>query len=189
MPLRPTFPAYALAAITTASLLSGTASAAPAEVAACPLLTTDEVAAALGEPLVAAEQDPMGGGEKQGRMTTCIWTPANSGLGPTMSLILWSWPPGSPGAARFIEAFRIVAEDYPDLPTPESVAIGDEALWDGTGMHVRKGDMSFSLSTSLNALGRHARRKGQDADPRRHRRRTAVTANPSPASARPQASA
>ena len=94
----------------------------------------------------------MGGGEKQGRMTTCIWTPADNRLGPTVSLILWSWPPGGPGAARFIEAFRTVAEDYPDLPTPEPVAIGDEALWDGTGVHVRKGDMSFSLSTSLNAL-------------------------------------
>ena len=144
--------ASALAILTIAALWSGTASAAPAEVAACPLLTADEIAAALGEPLVAVEQDPMGGGEKRGAHDHLHLDAPRRPRADHVSDPLVLAARRGPGAARFIEAFRTIAEEYPDLPTPEPIGIGDEALWDGTGVHVRKGDMSFSLSTSLNAL-------------------------------------
>jgi hypothetical protein len=51
-----------------------------------------------------------------------------------------------------MEAFLGIAEEYPDLPEPEVLAIGDAALWDGSGVHVRKGDLTFSLAGSMNAL-------------------------------------
>jgi hypothetical protein len=145
--------ASAIAVVTIAALWSGTASADPAvEVAACPLLEAAEVEAVFGQTLVAAEQEPMGGGGNKGRMTTCFWTPAGGSLGPTLSLILWSWPPGGSGAEGYMEAFLGIAEEYPDLPEPEVLAIGDAAMWDGSGVHVRKGDLTFSLAGSMNAL-------------------------------------
>ena len=129
---------------------------ATAEVAAlvpaCPLLTLDEVAAAFGKPVAAAEQEPMGGAEGEGRMTTCFWVPADGGPGATLSLVVWSWPPGDGGAAGFLEALRIVAEEDPGRPPVETLAIGDDALWDGDRVYVRKGGVSATLATSMNAL-------------------------------------
>jgi hypothetical protein len=130
--------------------------AATAEVAAvipaCPLLTLDEVATAFGNPVVAAEQEPMGGGEGEGRMTTCFWTPADGKPGATLSIVVWSWPPGDGGAAGFLDTLRILAAESPDRPPAETLAIGDDALWDGDRVYVRKGGVSATLATSLNAL-------------------------------------
>ena len=133
-----------------ATALPGHAAETAAEIPACPLLSDDALAEAFGKPVTAAEQPPSGGGPGAGRMTTCLWTPADGGLGATVSLIVWSWPPGHPGAAGYLEAFR--ASEYADRPVPETIAIGDDAVWDGDRLHVRKGDVSFTLATSLNAL-------------------------------------
>jgi hypothetical protein len=150
MPLR-------LAILSAAILLAVTsigtaATASPAEIPACPLLTADEVSAAFGQPLVAAEQEATGGGDGQGRRTTCLWTPAEGRLGPTLSVMVWSWPPGGSSAEGYMDAFVAVAEQFPDLPAPEPLEIGDEALWDGNSFHLRKGDVTVTLGTSLNAL-------------------------------------
>jgi hypothetical protein len=143
----------ALACLTPLAVAaSGAAAASPAEISACALIMPSEVATVLGTAMIAAEQAPMGGGEGRGRMTACFWSPEAGRLGPTLSLMVWSWPPGSAGATGYVEAFRTAAAEHPDLPAPEPLAIADEALWDGTGVHVRKGDVSFSLGTSLNAL-------------------------------------
>lgn len=153
MPRRLALLATAAAILPIATLWSEPVPAGPAaEVAACPLLTADEVESVFGQILVADEREPTGGGLNQGRMTTCIWSPAGGRLGPTLSVIVWSWPAGSPGAAGYLEAFQQIAAEYPDLPQPEPLAIGDAALWDGNGVHVRKGDLTFSLATSMNAL-------------------------------------
>jgi hypothetical protein len=130
--------------------------AALAEVAAvipaCPLLTPDEVAATFGIPLRSVEREPSGGGEGEGRMTTCLWTPADGKPGATLSLVVWSWPPGDGGAAGFLETLRILGEETTDRPPVETLAIGDDALWDGDRVYVRKGGTSVTLATSLNAL-------------------------------------
>ena len=126
--------------------------AAPAAaIPACPLLTIPEVTAALGVPVEAVEQEPSGGGEGEGRMTTCLWTPVGGRLGSTLSLVVWSWPPGDYGAAGFLEALRAYAKEDPDRPV-ETLPVGDDALWDGDRVYVRKGDVNFTLATSLNAL-------------------------------------
>lgn len=123
---------------------------APPDIAACPLLTTAEVGTAFAETVEAAEQEPLGGGEGRGRQTMCFWTPAGGTLGATVSLAVWSWPHGHPGAAGSIEAIRAVAD--PGRPPPETVAIGDEAVWDGDRLHVRLGSVVFTLAASRNAL-------------------------------------
>jgi hypothetical protein len=143
--------AVALLAGTLFLPLSATAEVAPA-IPACPLLTLDEVTAAFGQAVIAAEQAPMGGGEGEGRMTTCFWTPVGGKPGATLSLVVWSWPPGDGGAAGFLETIRILAEESPDRPPAETLAIGDDALWDGDRVYVRKGGVSVTLATSLNAL-------------------------------------
>jgi len=137
-------------AILAASLASAGAADAPPDIAACPLLSAGEVGDAFGEAVEAAEQVPMGGGPGRGRQTTCFWTPAGGAPGATVSLAVWSWPAGHPGAAGFIEAIR--GATYPDRPAPEAVAIGDEALWDGDRLHVLSGSVAFTLAASLNAL-------------------------------------
>jgi hypothetical protein len=119
---------------------------------ACPLLTAHEVTAVFGGPFAAAEQEPSGGGEGEGRMTTCFWTPADGRPGATLSIVVWSWPPGDGGAAGFLETLRILSDESPDRPPAETLAIGDDALWDGDRVYLRKGGTSVTLATSLNAL-------------------------------------
>lgn len=151
MPRRSSAIAFAAALLLAAST-GPVRAASAAEIAACPLLTADEVAEAFGQPLVAAEQAPTGGSDGEGRKTACLWTPEGGRLGPTLSVILWSWPPGGPHALGYMQALVAAGAQFPDLPAPEPLDIGDAALWDGNSLHLRKGDMTVTLGTSLNAL-------------------------------------
>jgi hypothetical protein len=154
MPRLPTllalFLTLAASHATLAASVAQAAGEAAAEIPACPLLTPDEVVAAFGKPVAVAEQPPVGGAPGAGRMTTCFWTPADGGLGTTLSLVVWSWPSGHPAAAGSVEAVRLA--DLPDRPAPVDVAVGDEAVWDGDRLHARKGNVGFTLAASLNAL-------------------------------------
>lgn len=152
MPERPPL-ILAAAVLVGATLLPLAATAQVASVIpACPLLTPDELAAVFGQPFAATEQEPSGGGEGEGRMTTCLWTPADGEPGATLSLVVWSWPPGDSGAAGFLETLRILAEETPERPPVETLAIGDDALWDGDRVYLRKGGVSVTVAGSMNAL-------------------------------------
>jgi len=120
------------------------------EIAACPLLTQQEVGQAAGVTMFAGEErPPIGAGPGSGRMTTCSWKEDIDGPAPTIiTLLVWSWPPGSNGAANYLASFRKAAEEFPDLPEPEPVELGEEASWDGTSLHARAGDVSISISVS-----------------------------------------
>lgn len=141
---------FALIPALAALALPAQAADVAAEIPACPLLAPGEVAAAFGKPVAVAEQPPMGGAPGEGRMTTCFFTPADGGLGTTLSLVVWSWPPGHPAAAGYLEAIRLAG--LPGRPVPVAVAVGEEALWDGDRLHARKGSVGFTLAASLNAL-------------------------------------
>jgi len=119
---------------------------------ACPLLTVEEVSETLGTTVEAAEQPPAGGGDGQGRMTMCLWTPSGGRLGPTLSLVLWSWPPDNGRALGYLAAIRNAATELPGRPTLETPAIGDDSVWDADRIHVRRGEVNYTLATSLNAL-------------------------------------
>src|SRR5690606_2614261 len=59
------------------------------------------------------------------------------------------WPAGSGLASTFLEAFHKAAASgvIPAKPTPRN--FGDEALWWGDGLAVRKGDVSFGVSVFM----------------------------------------
>jgi len=86
-------------------------------------------------------------------MTACAWDATSDQPGAAIvTLLVWSWPSGSGGGTNYLESFRQAAKQYKDLPTPQPVKLGEEALWDGTSMHVRSGDVSFSISLSEKGL-------------------------------------
>jgi hypothetical protein len=121
-----------------------------ATIEACTLLTEQDITAATGTALGSGqEQMSAGGGENEGYMTSCNWrTPDDADAFGLVSLIVWSWPPGTNGAANYIDAFRKAAEEYDDVPEPERLPLGDEGLWDGQTVNVRKGDTAFMLGAS-----------------------------------------
>jgi len=127
---------------------------AAAEIAACPLLSSAELETVVGTPMgEGMEREPVGGGENAGRMTACAWEAVSDAPGAAIvTLQVWAWPPGSGGAANYLNSFREAAKTSKDLPTPEPVTLGDEAIWDGTGTIVRSGDVSFSVALSEKGL-------------------------------------
>jgi len=130
-------------------------SARAPEIAACPLLSPADIQKVVGTAMGdGKEREPAGGGENEGRMTACAWDATSDEPGAAIvTLLVWSWPSGSGGGTNYLESFRQAAKEYKDLPTPEPVTLGEEALWDGTSMHVRSGDVSFSISLSEKGLG------------------------------------
>lgn len=134
-----------LAALLTVAALPVHASESAATIPACPLLAPTEITEAFGTPVVADEQEPMGGETGAGRMTLCLFTPEGGRLGATVALTVWAWPAGHPGAAGQMTASA-------DSPAAAPLSIGDGAVWDGDRLTVRKGDVTFILATSLNAL-------------------------------------
>ena len=79
--------------------------------------------------------------------------PAANPARAIVTLLVWSWPSGSGGPSNYLEFFRQAAKKLKDLPTPEAVSsLGDEALWDGTALHVASGDVSFSIDVSEKGL-------------------------------------
>ncbi len=149
-----TIAALALLPAACSDSSDGGSGGAAAEIAACPLLSSAEldqvVGSAMGE---GKERDPVGGGENAGRMTGCAWNAVSDEPGAAIvTLQVWAWPPGSGGAANYVNSFREAAKEYKDLPTPEPVTLGDEAIWDGTGTTVRSGDVSFSIALSEKGL-------------------------------------
>ena len=145
----PPLAAFLSLAGATAALPANADEIAP-DIPACPLLSSELVATAFGQAVAETERPPVGGSAGQGRMTTCFWTPADGGLGATVSLLVWSWPEGHPAAEGFLEAVRLA--DHPNRPAPAAIDVGEAALWDGDRLHVRQGSVGFTLAASLNAL-------------------------------------
>jgi hypothetical protein len=125
-----------------------------AEIAACPLLSPADIQKVVGAAMAdGKERESAGGGENEGRMTGCVWDATSDQPGSAIvTLLVWSWPSGSGGGSNYLESFRQAAKEYKDLQTPEPVDLGEEALWDGMSVHVRSGDVSFSISVSEKGL-------------------------------------
>ena len=136
-----------------------------AEIAACPLLSPADIQKVVGAAMVdGKEREPTGGGENEGRMTACAWDATSGEPGSAIvTLLVWSWPSGSGGGSNYLELFRQAAKEYKDLPTPEPVNLGEEALWDGMSTHVRSGDISFSVSVSEKGLDDAKRKEDSKA--------------------------
>jgi hypothetical protein len=123
---------------------------------ACALLTAEDISAVFDRTFNADESGlSAGGGAKQGAMTSCAWTsPGPEVAGKPMAslkntsfinLIAWSWPAGSNGGERYMKSM-VDGDKALDQPVPAPVTLGDAALWGGKTMHVKKGDVTMSLT-------------------------------------------
>lgn len=142
---------------------------------ACSLLAAEEVSKALELSVDRGLRDDGGrlnGGAYEGAYaSTCVWKvsgdrdlrnlelPLGGGSFAILSLI--SWPSGG-GSVKFLQSFRDAAQNHIISSQPVKLAIGDEALWWGDGVAVRKGDLSFGISVHL-VDGRSRERQIEEA--------------------------
>jgi hypothetical protein len=165
-------------AIAAAAVLAGLAdgaqsvgTASPRD--ACSLITAEEVSAAVGAKVGPADRQDSGETPDGAYSSTCIWKMAG---GPKLSdradapfggtgfamLNTITWPGGADAAKKYLEDFRAAARDNLIDNTPVPVKAGDEALWWGDGVAVRKGSVSFGVSVHT-TTDKAAERKMEEA--------------------------
>jgi hypothetical protein len=130
---------------------------APVAIDACALLQGAEISQAIGAPVGEPARQDAGLEPDGSYSSSCVWeihaanpTAANAAapLGGKSFVILHAmqWPRGSGLAHTFLDSFRDAAEngDLPGKIVPRE--FGDDALWWGDGLAVRKYDVSFGIS-------------------------------------------
>jgi hypothetical protein len=132
------------------------ASAEPPHIDACALLAPEQIARVIGQPVDAGVRQDFGLESNGAWSSSCVWkltAERNSSAPMTrrsfIILNAMQYPPGSGRAHEFIDSFRdaaasgVLANNFATRP------FGDEALWWGDGLAVRKRDASFGLSVHL----------------------------------------
>jgi hypothetical protein len=131
------------------------AGAKPKVVDACSLLTADEIAATVGTKVGPGDRTDDGLGDDGGYSSTCMWRiprkpdtdiSAQPGPGSYAILNVRSWPAGSKGAKAYLADFYHAAETNLIDSKPVPVKVGEDGLWWGDGVAVRKGKVSFGVS-------------------------------------------
>lgn len=135
-------------------------SAAP-QVDACTLLDSAAISEVVGLPVDTGTPRHAGYESDGAYSSACTWLiaptkelpqpdPVPSLLGRNFVILhVMIWPGGSGRSGKYLQAFRDAAlhDEIPLDPVPRDV--GDEALWWGDGLAVRKGDASFGISVFL----------------------------------------
>ena len=157
-----------LAAAIATALLSGAigsvaaAAPSPLEINACELLTPAEITAAIGLPVDKGRRQDEGVTGDGQYSSTCFWTiepgkaadPSAPARGRRFVILnAQRWPAGRDMAKKFLEAFHESADQGVIANKPVPRKFGDEALWWGDGLAVRKGDVSFGLSVFMPKRG------------------------------------
>ena len=139
-----------LAVALFASIISDAHGASDLEINACELLTVNEISTVIGMPVVDGRRQDEGIEPDGQYSSSCIWMIA-PGKGGRRFVILnvQRWPAGRDLSKKFLQAFRDSADQgvIASRPTPRN--FGDEALWWGDGLAVRRGDISFGLSVFI----------------------------------------
>jgi hypothetical protein len=142
------------------SAQAAVAEAETSQIDACSLLQPAEISKALALPVNAGVRRDAGLESTGAYSSSCVWTiergtadavDPDKPLGGRSFVILnaMQWPRGSGDAKKFLEAFHAAAANG-DIPNQPSVRrFGDEALWWGDGLAVRKRDVSFGLSVFM----------------------------------------
>lgn len=134
--------------------------AAPPRIDACALLAPEQIAGVIGQPVEPGLRQDAGLETNGAWSSSCIWTlsaeraaPRNPAapLGGRSFVILnaMQWPTGSGRAHEFLDSFREAAAEGVLGSAPSPRHFGDEALWWGDGLAVRRHDASFGLSVHL----------------------------------------
>lgn len=139
---------------------AGAATGKTVPIDACSLLSAAEISQVIGVPVEAGVHRDEGLQKTGAYSSACLWTvrrkveaPADptKPLGGKSFVILnaMQWPAGSNLARTYLEDFREAAANgvIPAKPSPRS--FGDEALWWGDGLAVRKRDVSFGVSVFM----------------------------------------
>jgi hypothetical protein len=130
----------------------------PAPIDACKLLSADEIATVIGKK-VGTPISREGAAAEGSTSSVCIWRVAEDSDRATVDAPLqgsnyvmlnaWSWEPGNSGPAKFLQEFRDAAKNNLIDSTPVPVAVGDEGLYWGDGVAIRKGSKNFGISVHL----------------------------------------
>lgn len=130
------------------------AEAAPApSIDACALLTREQIAAVIGEPVEAGVRRDAGIEDNGAYSSSCVWLlSGEKGLPRPRSLVILNalqFPDGSGRAHEFLDSFRDAAVSGVLPRAPVARPFGDESLWWGDGLAVRRRDTGFGLSVFL----------------------------------------
>jgi hypothetical protein len=146
-------------ALLSGAMFSATQAAEPSlEINACELLTPAEITAAVGLPVDQGRRQDEGMSRDGQYSSTCFWTiepdkvPDVTAPGRGRRFVILNahrWPSGQGMAKKFLEAFHDSADKGVIANQPVPRKFGDEALWWGDGLAVRKGDVSFGLSVYM----------------------------------------
>jgi hypothetical protein len=154
-------------AVATALLSGAMCSAAQAaepslEINACELLTPAEITAAIGLPVDQGRRQDEGMSRDGQYSSTCFWTiepgkaPDETAPGRGRRFVILNaqrWPEGQDMAKKFLQAFHDSADKGVIASQPVPRQFGDDALWWGDGLAVRKGDVSFGISVFMPKRG------------------------------------
>lgn len=152
----------ALATLSGAGFSAARAAGSPLEINACELLTSAEISTAIGLPVDNGRRQDEGMSRDGQYSSTCFWTiepgkaPDATAPGKGRRFVILNvqrWPAGKDMAKKFLEAFHESADKgiIPNKPAPRK--FGDEALWWGDGLAVRRGDVSFGISVFMPQRG------------------------------------
>lgn len=146
--------------LTLATSAPSFAAPAPQRIDACALLEAAQIARVIGQPVEAGERRDAGLESNGAWSSSCLWTltaerdaatDPRAPLGGRSFVILnaLQFPAGSGRAREFLESFREAADSGVLPRAPAARPFGDEALWWGDGLAVRRRDTSFGLSVHL----------------------------------------
>jgi hypothetical protein len=157
----------ALVTAMATTLLSGACSVAlateaPLEINACELLSPAEITAVVGLPVDQGQRRDDGLSRDGQYSSSCIWTiepgkaPDQTAPGRGRRFVILNaqrWPAGRDMAKKFLQAFHDSADKGVIANQPVPRKFGDEALWWGDGLAVRRGDVSFGISVFMPKRG------------------------------------
>jgi hypothetical protein len=141
----------------------------PKHVDACALLSADEVSAITGLKVAPGRRSDSGVTNQGAYSSTCLWAaPLAEDEEPDSSLPLGgasfailnvtTWPGGAADAKKYVQDFRDSAEANLIDHKPVELQVGDEAVWWGSGVAVRKNAVSFGISVHLTEGDKSAHR-------------------------------
>jgi hypothetical protein len=145
------------ALLSAASSASVLAADATATIDACALLDAAEIQKAIGVEVEKGSKRDSGREPNGAYSSACVWMfkgenhlplDRSAPLGGRSFVILNAqrWPAKSAGPKTFLDAFREASESGVIGQKPSARQFGDESLWWGDGLAVRKRDVSFGVS-------------------------------------------
>lgn len=131
-----------------------------AQIDACALLSSAEISQAIGLPVDNGSRKDAGFQSNGSYSSACVWViqpdktmkhDPSAPLGGRSFVILNAvqWPAGRGLARTYLQAFHDAAANGEIPSKPTARQFGDEALWWGDGLAVRKRDVSFGVSVFI----------------------------------------